>query len=35
VQGGYGALFAVQACPDQAAGERHGYKFVLGAGASR
>ena len=22
-----GALFAVQACPDRAAGERHGYKF--------
>ena len=28
VQGGYGALFAVQACPDRAAGERHGYKFL-------
>ena len=22
-----GALFAVQACPDRAKGERHGYKF--------
>ena len=22
-----GALFAVQACPDRAVGERHGYKF--------
>jgi len=27
VQGGYGLVFAVQACPDRAAGERHGYKF--------
>ena len=29
-----GALFAVQACPDQAAGERHGYKADLALRAS-